>query len=120
MIEYYFIENGNGLDDFLKFTKNIKRNSEKGEIAENKVRDYLIDNGFDIEYQGGNGDFIDMIFGCDMIVYRDDVGYKSIQVKSYLPDIEDIKYYQIDWLAVSNGTIRIIDIKTSNTVSLNG
>jgi hypothetical protein len=42
IINYYFIEKGKGLEEFLRFTNNIKVNSEKGEIAEEKASEYLI------------------------------------------------------------------------------
>lgn len=103
----YYIKN---LSGFMEFTGNIKENSDKGEIAENKISNLLIKKGFEIKYQGGNGDFIDMIFGCDLIVYREDIGYKTVQVKSYFPKKDNIKYYKdVDWLAIpstnGNGTI---------------
>ena len=111
-INYYFIQNGNGLSDFLLFTENTKRNSFYGELSEDSTVAYLISKGFDICYRGGNGDFIDMLFGCDIIVYREDCGYKTVQVKSYKPSDSNLQYYKVDWLSVSrNGITIITDLK---------
>lgn len=106
------------LPEFLNFTKNSVNNSREGEYAENAIKDFLERRTpkFKIEHQGGNGDFIDMIFGCDLIVFREDIGYKSIQVKNYMPKKEDTDYYKVDWLAVYDRTwhprVVIKDIKT--------
>jgi len=111
-IEYCLIKNGNGLSDFLLFTENIKRNSLTGELSEDSTVNYLISKGFDICYRGGNGDFIDMLFGCDIIVYREDYGYKTVQVKSYKPSDKQLYYYKVNWLSVSrNGITTITDLK---------
>lgn len=116
IINHYFITNGNGLDEFLKFTNNIKRNSDKGEIAEEKACKYLINNGFTIEYQGGNGDFIDMLFGVDLITFREDIGYKTVQVKAFLPKRESMEYYKVDWFIIVDTDIKIIDRNTFQEV----
>ncbi len=85
------------LDDFKSFTKYTKIMSAVGESAEDKISNYLLDNGFEIKYQGGNGDFIDMIFGTDLIVYRKDFGYKTIQVKNRIY-WDKVDYYRVDWI----------------------
>lgn len=97
LIVKYFIENGNGLDDFKSFTKFSRKMSNIGELCETKITDKLASNGFEIKYRGGNGDFIDMLFGTDIIVYRDDFGFKTIQVKNTIY-WNRVDYYQVDWI----------------------
>lgn len=97
LIVKYFIENGNGLDDFKSFTKFSRKMSNIGEFCETKISDKLVSNGFEIKYRGGNGDFIDMLFGTDIIVYRDDFGFKTIQVKNTIY-WNRVDYYQVDWI----------------------
>ena len=103
LIEQYFIKRGAGLSDFMDFTKNIENNSKKGEESENKVKEFLLKNGFNLEYQGGNGDFIDMIFGVDLIMSRSDFGYVTIQVKSNFPSKLSVKHYHVDFIGVYDG-----------------
>lgn len=98
LLEKYFIQLGEGLDDFKKFTKFSKKFSIIGERSEDSIVSYLIDNGFEISYQGGNGDFIDMIFGVDLIVFREDFGFKTIQVKTVI-NWPSVAYYKVDWIA---------------------
>lgn len=116
LLEKYFIELGNGLDDFKKFTKYSKKFSDIGEAAEDKIVNLLEENEFTISYQGGNGDFIDMVFGVDLIVFREDFGYKTIQVKNYI-NWESVEYYKVDWIA-SGKLTKIFDKKTKNEVDL--
>jgi hypothetical protein len=52
-------------NELLKFTKNIKVNSGYGETLENNIINRLKDIGYNLLYQGGDGDFIDMIFSVD-------------------------------------------------------
>ena len=116
LIVYYFIDNGEGLNDFRKFTSKIKEMSEIGEKAEDKVCEYLEAKGFEICYRGGNGDFIDMIFGCDMIVHKEDIGYKTVQVKNRFPGWESVAYYKIDWLGILYPRLEIYDLVSKNKV----
>lgn len=104
---------------FMPFTKDIQVNSKRGEISEKITIDYFTKRGFKVEYSGGNGDFIDMLFGCDIIVSREDIGYKSIQVKTFNPPIDDIKFYNVNWLSVVIGTsVKITDIKSGEEINL--
>jgi len=70
--------------ELFDYTKNIIKKSEIGEIIENDCRKFLesdkIKWGF--EYQGGNGDFIDMKFSVDLIMKDTKGVVKTIQVKS--------------------------------------
>lgn len=80
-------------DNFLinsdKYTQNIKKNSEEGEMVEKHVMNYYINNGWEIVHIGGNGDLIDMLLGIDMIVKKDKE-YLCIQVKK-IPIIENVQ-----------------------------
>jgi hypothetical protein len=67
--------------DFKNYTMWNRKNSASGEIAEDKVRQMLESKGCEILYQGGDGDFIDMIYGVDLIVSKNDKIY-TVQVKN--------------------------------------
>ena len=115
LIIKYFVNEG-GLDDFKMFVNNTTRNQEEGERHENKILDILLENGFSIEYRGGKGDYIDMLFGVDIIVSRSDIGLKTIQVK---PQIywDDLKHYKVDWIAA--GRIgKIFDRKQRTEINI--
>jgi hypothetical protein len=108
LIIYYFIQNGLGLQDFKKLTRWSKRMSDIGEIAEDSVSAFLQSKGFTIAYSGGNGDFIDMVFGVDLITFchtnknPDLVGYKSVQIKNRIEDWSKLSYYKVDIIAETN------------------
>ena len=110
MIWRYFIQRGRGLDDFrdLMSSENIK----KGEESEDKLEKNFIQNGYEIVYKGGDGDFIDMIFGVDFIVkHENDEKCKTVQIKYSLrsSDFEDYKH--LDYLGEGK-TMKIYDVKT--------
>lgn len=123
LLEKYFITLGEGIEDFKKFTKYSKKFSSIGEATEDSIVDLLKENDFEISYQGGNGDFIDMIFGVDIIVFREDFGFKTIQVKTNI-DWTGVQYYKVDWLGDKNKklfdkqTRKEIDIVTNITMDL--
>ena len=92
--------------DLRKYITNNRRNSELGEINENFVKDRLLQLGCKVLYQGGDGDFVDMIYGIDLIVEKEVSGESKIflvQVKSSERDIEyalgKYQYNNIDWFA---------------------
>jgi len=106
-----------------KFTDEIKSSSRWGEIAEEKIIKYLIFKGFQILYHGGNGDLIDMKFGCDLIVYKEGYGhngYITIQVKYSEPNQYQKNKYKgkINWLATCKGDIKIVDMSTNQMINL--
>jgi len=109
LLDRYFVTGGEGLKDFEKFTKYSKIFSRIGEEAEDKIADYLIGEGWEIAYQGGNGDFIDMIFGCDLIVKKENK-FKTVQVKHKEPKYST-GYYDVDWVAIANPEIVIKEQK---------
>jgi hypothetical protein len=86
--------------DFKKYTYWNRRNSLTGEIAENQVREMLVKKGCEILYQGGDGDFIDMIYGTDLIVSKEGKIY-TVQVKSKedaaKSALDGSGYANIDW-----------------------
>jgi hypothetical protein len=69
------------LDDYKEFVRNTKVLSDRGEKAEEDVKKVLEKFGMKTLYTGGHGDFIDMIFGIDLIM-----GYKG---KTYLVQVKN-------------------------------
>ena len=84
------------LDELMTFTRNTVKNTEVGEMAEDVVVDLLKSNGLSIDYVGGNGDFLDMKFGVDIIT-----DMKLVQVKASVNSVKRIRK-EIDWVAVAN------------------
>jgi hypothetical protein len=112
MIDDYF-------DDpmmLFDYTKNIQRTSQQGESAEQRVKEYLQDKGFKVEYEGGNGDLIDMVFGTDLIMSHPDFGVKTIQVKAN-PKAYDQDYRYVDWVIIAE-PFTIYDNKTKEKIEL--
>ena len=85
--------NSNNIGDLLKtyglklsnYVSHNRQNSAVGEKAEQEVADYLSNQGYKILYSGGDGDPIDMTYGCDLIVSKpedeDETRPLTIQVK---------------------------------------
>jgi len=112
MIEDYF-------DDptmLFDYTKNIQRTTQQGESAERRVKEHLQDKGFKVEYEGGNGDLIDMVFGTDLIMSHPDFGVKTIQVKAN-EKAYDQDYKYVDWVIIAN-PFTIYNNKTKEKVQL--
>jgi hypothetical protein len=99
IINRYFLENGKGIiEEFENFTDSITRSTRIGNYYEDRVSNKLEKSGFDIVWRGHDGNPIDMILGIDMIVWRDDFGYITIQIKSNI-DWQRIKNYRkVDWI----------------------
>lgn len=105
-------------DELNDFTKNIKRTSAIGEEAENKVKGVLEQLGFKSEYEGGNGDLIDMVFGTDLIMSSPEYGTKTIQVKNNENSWnKEDKYKYVDWVIIAN-PFTIYDNKTKEVIEL--
>lgn len=89
------------LDEYKTFVRNTKYRSQIGEKAENDVKKILDKAEIKTLYQGGDGDFIDMIFGIDLIV-NDGGGIYTIQVKSSedqaQKSVESKRYGKIDFI----------------------
>lgn len=86
--------------DIKKYTYNNRKRSETGESTENFVSEYFQNLGFTLLYQGGDGDFIDMKFGVDLIMrYKEKV--VTIQVKSSEEEAKESfleeRYRRIDY-----------------------
>lgn len=77
------------IDEIKTFINNTTKNSYEGELVENIVEGVLEDRGWKIIHKGGNGDFIDMKFGIDLIVEKNDL-YKFVQVKK----VWDVKFVE--------------------------
>jgi hypothetical protein len=112
MIEDYF-EDPKMLFDY---TKNIQRTTQQGESAERRVKEHLQDKGFKVEYEGGNGDLIDMVFGTDLIMSHPEFGVKAIQVKAN-EKAYDRDYKYVDWVIIAN-PFSIYDNKTKEKIQL--
>jgi hypothetical protein len=97
-------------NELLKFTKNIKVNSHYGETLENSVVNKLKDIGYKILYQGGNGDFIDMLFSIDFIIEGKNnvltVQSKTseYQVDKFVSDYSKGKHKAVDLLIYPTNT----------------
>jgi hypothetical protein len=92
-------------NELLDYTTNIRRNSEWGEKIENEVADTIGSiPGYELLYQGGDGDFIDMIFSTDLIFKSSRGEVKTIQVKSSEGQGESFKK------DVSKGRHKAVDI----------
>ena len=112
MIKDYF----NDPKMLFDYTKNIQRTTQQGESAERRVKEYLQDKGFKVEYEGGNGDLIDMVFGTDLIMSHPDFGVKTIQVKAN-ERAYDQDYKYVDWVIIAT-PFTIYDNKTKKKVEL--
>ena len=90
------------LEEYKEFVRNTKTLSERGQRAENEVKLILEKVGFKTLYQGGHGDFIDMIFGIDLIMdYNGEI--VTIQVKNSESQAfkasEQYNYRRLDYFA---------------------
>jgi hypothetical protein len=100
------------------YVKNTTFRSNIGEIAENKVKNELENKGFNLLYQGGEGDLIDMVFGTDLIMSHPEFGNKTIQVKLNEGSWKRNKEYKyVDWVVIAE-PFTIYDNKTKEVVEL--
>ena len=90
------------LDEYKSFIRNSKHLSQKGEQAEDDVRKILESFGMKTLYTGGHGDFIDMLYGIDLIMDYKGKNY-LIQVKNTedqaLKSAEYPRYRKLDYFA---------------------
>ena len=99
LVDKYF-DKAESLNDF---TRNTIKTSKTGEEAETKVKDTLEQMGFSSEYDGGNGDLIDMVFGTDLIMSSPKYGTKTIQVKNNEKSWNRSDMYRyVDWVIIAN------------------
>lgn len=93
-------------EELLDYTDNIRKNSEWGERIENEVANKLLSiPGYELLYQGGDGDFVDMVFSTDLIFRSPRNEVKTIQVKSsetqakaFIKDVSDGRHSAVDIL----------------------
>ena len=102
--------------ELLNYTKNIQRTSAIGESAEQRVKEHLQNKKFKVEYEGGNGDLIDMVFGTDLIMSHPDFGTKTIQIKAS-EKAYDQDYKYVDWIIIAT-PFTIYDNKTKEKIQL--
>ncbi len=69
------------IDEYSDFTYNTKNNTKLGDYVETLTKTLLENEGYTTLYEGGNGDFIDMIYGIDLIMEKDGDIF-LVQVKS--------------------------------------
>lgn len=89
------------IDDIKEFTRNSKSNTEYGEKVEKYVESILNKSGFKTVVESkGNGDFIDMIFGIDLIMdYKGRIILCQVKptVKQSISASENNYYRRIDY-----------------------
>jgi hypothetical protein len=102
----------------LDYTQNTKTTSRFGEVAEQDVKNKLIDLGFSVDYEGGNGDLIDMVYGTDLIMTNPNYGTKTIQVKASENSWNrNDGYKYVDWVIIAK-PFTIYDNKTKEIIEL--
>ena len=107
------------ISEYRSFVRNTTFRSQIGEQAENDVKNILEKYGMKTLYQGGDGDFIDMLFGTDLIMSNGgktttiQVKTKENQAKS---DLSSWKYKKVDFLvAPTDNGIIMFDHKGGET-----
>ena len=71
-------------EEYKDFTYNTRINTAKGDGAELLAIQLLKTQGFKVLYQGGDGDFIDMKYGVDLIVeLSDEIFLVQVKNKSF-------------------------------------
>lgn len=113
-------------NELLKFTKNIKVNSGYGETLENNIINRLKDIGYNLLYQGGDGDFIDMIFSVDFIIERNgnvstiQAKTSEYQVDKFITDHNKGKHNAVDLVIYPTNTkYKIFMVKDKVTKEIN-
>lgn len=116
IINYYFPNLDKDLNQLIDFIRPIIGDTtEIGEKYEDRTEEFLKEQGFEIKFKGGNGNFIDMIFGTDLIIYHEKYGYKRVQVKPLNYNSDRKRYIQlgVEWLAKTNGIdVNIVDMES--------
>jgi hypothetical protein len=114
-------------EELLGYTDNIKKNSEWGERIENEVANKLLSiPGYELLYQGGDGDFVDMVFSTDLIFKSPRNEVKTIQVKSsevqakaFIKDVSQGRHSAVDILIYpARDEFKIYSVKNGETKSI--
>jgi hypothetical protein len=110
------------LDEYKNFIRNSKHLSQKGEQAEDDVKKVLENFGMKTLYAGGHGDFIDMLYGIDLIMDYNGKTY-LIQVKNTedqaLKSAEYPRYRKLDYFVAPTNFGIIIKNKDGRITKLN-
>tara|TARA_R110000868_G_scaffold90317_1_gene250803 strand:+ start:2170 stop:3081 length:912 start_codon:yes stop_codon:yes gene_type:complete len=110
------------LDEYKEFIRNSKHLSKKGEKAEDDVKKVLENFGMRTLYTGGHGDFIDMLYGIDLIMEYNGKNY-LIQVKNTedqaLKSSKYTKYKKLDYFAAPTNFGIVIKNKKDVITKLN-
>jgi len=106
-----------GVKELHNYVSENRITSKVGESSEDFVANKIKEKGAIIEYQGGDGDWIDILFGADIIISKDSKIYllqvKSKQTEALNAFNNPTKYKEIDWVvAPHNGGIIIYSQKT--------
>jgi len=109
------------LDEYKEFIRNTKYLSQIGEDAEDEVKKVLEKFGMKTLYEGGHGDYIDMLFGIDLIMdYKGRV--YTIQVKNKVETMLRTssykKYDKLDYFAAPTKFGVTIKNKNGNITNL--
>lgn len=114
-------------EELLGYTDNIRKNSEFGERIENEVANKLLSiTGYELLYQGGDGDFVDMVFSTDLIFKSPRNEVKTIQVKSsegqaraFIKDVSEGRHKAVDILIYPvKDEFKIYSVKDKQTKSI--
>lgn len=114
-------------EELLGYTDNIRKNSEWGERIENEVANKLLSiPGYELLYQGGDGDFVDMVFSTDLIFKSSRGEVKTIQVKSseaqakaFIKDVNEGRHSAVDILIYPvRDEFKIYSVKDGETKSI--
>ena len=109
------------LEEYKEFVRNTKHLSQIGEDAEDEVKKVLEKFGMKTLYEGGHGDYIDMLFGIDLIMdYKGRV--YTIQVKNKVETMLRTsnykKYKRLDYFAAPTKFGVTIKNKNGNITNL--
>jgi hypothetical protein len=118
-------------EDLFRYVENNIKDSFNGEKVEDEVKRKFESLGYELLYQGGNGDYLDMVFSVDLIFKRNNGVIKTIQVKSseyqlssFIKKYEQGKHRAVDLVIYpsedSDGneifTIYDVKLKTKNKI----
>jgi hypothetical protein len=108
--------------ELFTFTENIKVNSYYGETLENNIVKKLEELGYELIYQGGNGDFVDMLLSVDFIIKGNNKIYtvqaktSDYQVDKFINDYQKGKHHAVDLLIYpENAKYKIFMVKDKVT-----
>jgi hypothetical protein len=108
--------------ELFTFTENAKISSYYGETLENNIVKKLEELGYELIYQGGNGDFVDMLLSVDFIIKGNNKIYtvqaktSDYQVDKFINDYQKGKHRAVDLLIYpENAKYKIFMVKDKVT-----